>query len=67
VEFQPFIGEYVKRLTERDVDTERHFVAHFSELLLIKLRKVLRSKQVIEDVRQETFLRVFAALRNKRE
>jgi RNA polymerase sigma-70 factor, ECF subfamily len=65
VEYQPFSGEYVQRLTEGDVETERHFVAYFSELLLIKLRRALRSHQAVEDVRQETFLRVFSVLRNK--
>jgi RNA polymerase sigma-70 factor, ECF subfamily len=65
VEYQPFTGEYVQRLTEGDLETERHFVAYFSELLLIKLRRALLSRQAVEDVRQETFLRVFSVLRNK--
>jgi len=37
-------------------------VAYFSELIQLKLRSRLRSPQAIEDVRQETFSRVFAAL-----
>jgi RNA polymerase sigma-70 factor (ECF subfamily) len=45
---------------------ERHFVAYFSDLLLIKLRKSLRSAQSIEDIRQETFLRAFRVLRQGR-
>ena len=65
LEFQVFSREYVLRLTEGDVETERHFVAYFSELLLIKLRRTLRSYQAVEDVRQETFLRVFSILRHK--
>jgi RNA polymerase sigma-70 factor (ECF subfamily) len=65
VEYQLFNGEYVQRLTAGDVETERHFVAYFSELLLIKLRRALLSPQAAEDVRQETFLRVFSVLRNK--
>ena len=65
MEYQLFTGEYVQRLTEGDVETERHFVAYFSELLLIKLRRALLSPQAAEDVRQETFLRVFSVLRNK--
>jgi RNA polymerase sigma-70 factor (ECF subfamily) len=65
VEYQPFNGEYVQRLAAGDVETERHFVAYFSELLLIKLRRALPSHQAVEDVRQETFLRVFSVLRNK--
>ncbi len=65
MEYQLFSGEYVQRLAEGDVETERHFVAYFSELLLIKLRRALLSHQAVEDVRQETFLRVFSVLRNK--
>ncbi len=65
MQYYLFNGEYVRRLTEGDGDTERHFVAYFSELLLIKLRRTLRSPQAIEDVRQETFLRVFSVLRNR--
>jgi len=37
-------------------------VAYFSELIQLKLRSRLHSPQAIEDVRQETFTRVFAAL-----
>ncbi|MEO8052163.1 MAG: sigma-70 family RNA polymerase sigma factor [Acidobacteriota bacterium] len=40
-------------------------MAYFSELLLIKLRRTLRSHQAVEDIRQETFLRVLSVLRNK--
>ena len=47
------------------METERHFVDYFSELLLIKLRRTLRSHQAVEDVRQETFLRVFSILKHK--
>ena len=37
-------------------------MAYFSELIQLKLRSRLRSPQAIEDIRQETFTRVFAAL-----
>ena len=37
-------------------------MAYFSELIQLKLRSRLHSPQAIEDVRQETFSRVFAAL-----
>jgi RNA polymerase sigma-70 factor, ECF subfamily len=63
--FQIFSREYVQRLTQGDPETERHFVAYFSELLRIKLRRTLRSHQAAEDVRQETFLRVFSILKDK--
>lgn len=65
MEYQLFNGEYVRRLAAGDVETERHFVAYFSELLLIKLRRALLPYQALEDIRQETFLRVFSVLRNK--
>jgi RNA polymerase sigma-70 factor (ECF subfamily) len=58
-----FSDDYVNRLIAEDPDTEQHFVAYFSSLLLIKLRRTVRTRQAIEDCRQETFLRVFRALR----
>ena len=66
MDFQLFTSEYVQRLSEGDPVIERHFTNYFSELLQIKLRRDLRSPQSMEDIRQETFLRVFSALRNGR-
>ncbi len=63
--FENFTHEYVERLTRGDGETERHFVNYFSDLLLIKLCRILRSRQAVDDLRQETFLRVFSILRNK--
>src|SRR6202008_1838581 len=63
LEFFPFDAGYVRRLTEGDAETERHFVCYFSPLLLIKLRQRLRSHEQLEDLRQEVFLRVFRSLR----
>ena len=63
LEFFPFDGDYVRRLTEGDAETERHFVGYFSPLLLIKLKQRLRSREQLEDLRQEVFLRVFRSLR----
>ena len=63
LEFFPFDADYVRRLTESDAETERHFVAYFSPLLLIKLKHRLRSCEPLEDLRQEVFLRVFRSLR----
>ena len=42
-----------------------HFTAYFSELIKLKLRSRLQSKEASEDVRQETFVRVFALVRAK--
>ena len=60
---QSFDETYVERLQAGDFRTQEHFVAYFSELIQLKLRSRLHSPQAIEDVRQETFTRVFAALR----
>ena len=59
---QSFDESYVERLQAGDFRTQEHFVAYFSELIQLKLRSRLNSPQAIEDVRQETFTRVFAAL-----
>lgn len=61
-----FDSAYLDRLRSGDGETERHFVTHFSNLIRISLRYRLRSWQLIEDIRQETFLRVFNFLRSDR-
>jgi len=60
-----FDQDYVDRLRRGDAETEAHFTSYFGSLLLIKLRNRLRSPQLVEDARQETFLRVLNVLRNK--
>lgn len=62
LQLQSFDESYVERLRAGDFRTQEHFVAYFSELIQLKLRSRLNSPQAIEDVRQETFTRVFAAL-----
>lgn len=64
MQFHSFDQFYVERLQAGDFRTQEHFVAYFSELIQLKLRSRLNSLQAIEDVRQETFTRVFAALRD---
>lgn len=63
LQFQSFDASYVERLRAGDFRTQDHFVAYFTELIQIKLRSRLKSPQSIEDIRQETFARFFAALR----
>jgi RNA polymerase sigma-70 factor, ECF subfamily len=63
LQLQDFDESYVERLRAGDFRTQEHFVAYFSELIQLKLRSRLHSPQAIEDVRQETFTRVFTALR----
>jgi len=59
-----FDSAYIDRLRDGDPETEQHFVSYFTDLILVKLRSRLRSRQLAEDVKQETFLRVFRALRS---
>ncbi len=65
MEFYEFDDDYLERLRAGDFRTQEHFVAYFSALIQLKLRSRLRSRQDIEDVRQETFVRVFSALKKE--
>ena len=58
-----FDRSYVERLTAGHPETEQHFTRYFGELLSLKLRSRLRSPALVEDAKQETFLRVLTALR----
>ncbi len=58
-----FDQDYITRLTNGEPQTEQHFCGYFGDLLQIKLRARVRSPQLIEDVKQETLLRVFKDLR----
>jgi RNA polymerase sigma-70 factor (ECF subfamily) len=64
VDFQAFDSAYVERLRAGDRNTEDHFVAYFGELIELKLRSRLASRQSVEDVRQETFARCLKLLRS---
>jgi RNA polymerase sigma-70 factor, ECF subfamily len=66
VEFYAFDAPYLEKLQSGDPRTEEHFVRYFRELIQLKLRSRLNSKEAIEDVEQETFVRVFAALRSEK-
>jgi RNA polymerase sigma-70 factor (ECF subfamily) len=63
LQFYSFDASYVSNLCAGDPPTQEHFVGYFSELLQLKLRSRLNSPHAIEDVRQETFARVFSVLR----
>ena len=63
MEFFNFDKAYVDRLREGDASTEQHFVAYFEQLLRIKLRSRLLTSDKVDDLRQETFIRVIANLR----
>jgi len=65
LQFTAFDSSYLERLQRGDARTEQHFATYFGELIRLKLRSRLRSKDAIEDVRQETFVRVLALVRAK--
>jgi RNA polymerase sigma-70 factor (ECF subfamily) len=62
--FTSFDREYIRRLTEGDPLISDHFCAYFGELIGLKLRARLRSADLLEDIKQETLLRVLKALRH---
>jgi len=64
VNLYPFDEEYLRRLGAHDPATEAHFVAYFSERLRITLRARGIDSHTIEDVRQETFCRVWIAIQS---
>jgi RNA polymerase sigma-70 factor (ECF subfamily) len=63
LQLHAFNAEYVENLCAGDRQAQEHFFDYFSRLLQLKLRSRLHSQQAIEDVRQETFARVFSVLR----
>jgi RNA polymerase sigma-70 factor (ECF subfamily) len=64
LQFFAFDAAYLERLRSGDVRTEEHFVSYFGELIQLKLRSRLSSREAIEDVRQETFVRVLGLVRS---
>jgi RNA polymerase sigma-70 factor (ECF subfamily) len=65
VELFEFDKKYVDRLRAGDAATEAHFVAYFNQLLRILLRARMLPPDRVEDLTQETFRRVLAALRRE--
>ena len=66
MKFHFFDADYVERLRSGDSQTQQHFVDYFGALIRLKLGRRLRSPSTIEDLRQETIARVWAALRDRR-
>jgi RNA polymerase sigma-70 factor (ECF subfamily) len=59
----PFDVLYLERLRAGDAETERHFCSYFSDLIGLKVRA--RGMAVaVDDIRQETFVRVLRTLRS---
>lgn len=63
LKFYGFSAEYIQRLKQGDPFVEEHFNAYFGELIFLKLRNRLRTPQLMDDIRQETLLRVIRTLR----
>jgi RNA polymerase sigma-70 factor, ECF subfamily len=64
VDFFSFDEEYLRRLAAQDAATQAHFVSYFTERLKITLRARGVDSQTIDEVRQETFCRVWDAVRS---
>src|SRR6266478_3340010 len=62
-QFRSFDQDYLRRLASGDAVVEHHFSSYFGDLLSLKLRARIRSPQLIEDIRQETLLRVLRIVR----
>jgi RNA polymerase sigma-70 factor (ECF subfamily) len=58
-----FDESYLRALKERNPEVENHLFSYFSRPVRIKLRALLRSREVIQDAGQETFLRVLLYFR----
>jgi len=63
LQFTEFDASYLERLQRGDARTEQHFADYFGELIKLKLRSRLSTKEAVEDVRQETFVRVLVLVR----
>lgn len=62
VESNPFDAEYLERLKARDPRTQEHFAGHFNRLLEIKLRCTGIYGSKMDDLRQDTFIRVLRSI-----
>ncbi len=58
-----FCGDYIRRLSERDPETDRHFARHFEPLLRVRLQHRFRDNGRADDIAQETLLRVLKTVR----
>ncbi len=59
-----FDENYLRALQDRDPETENHLVASFYKAIQAKLQSRLRWPELVQDARQETFLRVFTYFRS---
>jgi RNA polymerase sigma factor (sigma-70 family) len=60
----PSTADYVEKLHQRIAEVEDHFARFFSPIIIRALRGRIRSPELIEDICQETLLRVLIAVRS---
>jgi len=65
LEFFAFDEVYLEKLRSGDFRTEQHFVSYFSQLIQLKLRSRVQSSEVVDELKQEIFVRFFSVLRGK--
>lgn len=65
MDFFAFDKAYVDQLRNGDPATEHHFFVYFEKLLRIKLRARGITSDKLEDLKQDTFIRVIAAVRKE--
>jgi DNA-directed RNA polymerase specialized sigma24 family protein len=58
-----FDENFFRALARGDAKAENRLVAHFSKPVLLHLRARLRSEELVEDAREEIFLRVLRYFR----
>ncbi|HEY6349450.1 MAG TPA: sigma-70 family RNA polymerase sigma factor [Candidatus Angelobacter sp.] len=63
VDLYPFDEDYLRRLQKGDGAMQDHFVHYFMGILRIKLRNRTLAADAMNDVQQETLLRVLLAVR----
>jgi RNA polymerase sigma-70 factor (ECF subfamily) len=66
LELFPFDDDYLDKLRRGDPATVQHFVSYFEQLLKAKLRARMLPPDTVSDLCQETFYRVFVAIRKER-
>jgi len=64
LELYSFDAIYIQRLKEGDGSTEEHFARYFGDLIRIKASVHMRSREAVDDIRQETLMRVLRNLRS---
>jgi RNA polymerase sigma-70 factor, ECF subfamily len=65
VDFFAFDEVYLERLRSGDFRTQQHFVSYFTQLIQLKLRSRVQSSDVVDELKQEVFVRFFTVLRVK--